>query len=118
MNLRYAFVLFVFILLACSKKTTNFYQGFVLDENNRPIENVRVIESYTIEKMTKTDKSGYFKLNRKPDRLASLVFFKDGYETDTIPAVWSRYGERVQYHFIHKDTTRVTLRTAKQKKLK
>ena len=108
-KIEYTCCLLVLALLSCSKKTTDFYQGVVLDENNIPLENVTVFEEYVKENSTKTDNKGYFKLNRTPNWILSLVFVKEGYKTDTIPAVWA-HGEQVNYQFIKNDTTLVRLK--------
>ena len=113
MRVKYSFYVLIFVLLSCGQKTNDFYQGVVLDENNIPLENVTVFEEYVEENSTKTDNKGYFKLNRTPSRLERLVFEKEGYKTDTIPAVWSQHGEQVSYQFIKNDTTVVRLRTEK-----
>lgn len=101
--------LLLFVLLACEQKTNDFYQGLVLDESGRPIENVMVFEEYGKENRTKTDNKGYFKFNRTPDWLLRLVFVKEGYKTDTIPTVWA-HGEQLHYQFVTNDTTLVRLK--------
>ncbi|MFX0558080.1 carboxypeptidase-like regulatory domain-containing protein [Maribacter sp. CXY002] len=113
MNVNNIFFALVFTLLACGQKPNNFYQGVVLDKNDRPIENVKVFEEFGTENMIRTDTRGYFLLDSSNDRLTRLVFVKEGYKTDTIPTVWSQHGERVGYQFIMNDTTIVRLRTEK-----
>ncbi len=108
-------IFFFFELLACGSMKNTFYQGMVLDENNNPIENVTVFEEYNIEKTTKTNDKGYFKLYRNSDRLGKLVFIKDGYKIDTIPTIWTQHGEQMEYNFIGKETTSVRLRKGKSK---
>ncbi|MFH6602334.1 carboxypeptidase-like regulatory domain-containing protein [Maribacter algicola] len=109
MSVKYSFYVLIFVLLSCGQKTNDFYQGVVLDENNIPLENVTVFEEYVEENSTKTDNKGYFKLNRTPNWILSLVFVKEGYKTDTIPTVWA-HGEQVNYQFIKNDTTQVRLK--------
>ena len=113
MSVKYSFCALVFMLLACRQKTNDFYQGVVLDENNVPLENVTVFEEYFKENSTKTDNNGYFKLNQTPNWLLRLVFVKEGYKTDTIPAVWAQHGEQLKYQFVTNDTTLVRLKKEK-----
>ncbi|WP_300670348.1 carboxypeptidase-like regulatory domain-containing protein [Soonwooa sp.] len=107
--MRKIFYLTFSLLLASCSQVNNFYQGRVVDENGKALENVIVAED-VITKQTKTDKTGYFKLNRTPDWLGNLIFIKEGFVTDTIPSVYHQNGETTKYDFIKKDTTRVTLR--------
>ena len=111
MNVHFQYLALVFVLVACGHKPTKYYQGMVVDENDGPIENVWVFEEHDSKNRTKTDKKGYFRLKRNSELLTHLVFEKEGFKTDTIPAVWSHHGERVDYHFIKEDTTVVRLRT-------
>jgi hypothetical protein len=101
-----------FLLLISCNSVNNFYQGRVVDENGKALENVIVAED-VITKQTKTDKKGYFKLNRSPDWLGNLIFIKEGFLSDTIPTVYHQNGETTEYDFIKKDTTLVRLRSIK-----
>ncbi|TWH98761.1 carboxypeptidase-like protein [Flavobacterium tiangeerense] len=103
------------ILFSCNQ-TNNFYQGQVTDENNKPLEGVIVAED-RIDKHTKTDKDGYFKLDRSQDWLGDLIFVKEGYKTDTIPSVSNQAGETTEYQFIKNDTTIVRLQLVDKIKL-
>lgn len=97
------FCLVVLTFCSCSS-VNNFYQGRVLDEKGNPLSNVIVAED-DIKRQTKTDKYGYFKLDRSPNWLGHLIFIKEGYRTDTIPTVWHQAGENTEYHFIKNDAT-------------
>lgn len=93
----------------CSCNGPNeFYQGKVVDEHDNPIEGVIVAED-NIEKQTRTNKDGYFKLRRSPEWLGDLIFIKEGYKTDTVPSVWHHAGETIEYNFVKDDTTIVRL---------
>ena len=107
------YYILILTLYSCNS-VNNFYQGRVIDEKNNPIEGVIVAEDH-IEKHTKTDKDGYFKLDRSPDWLGRLIFIKEGYKTDTIPTVWHQGEETTEYNFIKKDTTIVRLKTIESK---
>jgi hypothetical protein len=102
---------FLVILFFASCSTMNeFYQGFVIDENNNPIVEVLVSEYQREENQARTDKIGYFKLSKKSCCISDLVFAKAGFRTDTIRTVWHQAGETTKYNFImKKDTTRVKL---------
>jgi len=103
--------LILLALISCND-TNNFYQGRVTDENNNPLVGVIVAED-RIEKHVKTDKNGYFKLDRSPNWLGNLIFVKEGYKTDTLPTVWHQVGETTEYDFIKNDTTIVRLKLTK-----
>ena len=103
------FIFLILIPLACGQKSTNYYQGLVLDENEIPIENVQVFEVYGKENKAKTDKKGYFRLQRNSELLTSLIFQKEGFNTDTVPVYWTQHGEKVHYKFTTIDTTIVRL---------
>lgn len=45
-----------------------------MDENNKPLESVIVIEEDRAENLSKTDITGYLKLNRSQDWAGRLVF--------------------------------------------
>ncbi|MDA3613394.1 hypothetical protein [Polluticaenibacter yanchengensis] len=45
-----------------------------MKENNKPLEGVIVIEEDRAENQSKTDITGYLKLNRSPDWVGRLVF--------------------------------------------
>ncbi len=85
-----------------------------MDENGKSLEGVTVMEENRKVKQTWTDQTGYFKLDRSPDWLGTLVFIKEGYETDTIPSVRRQAGEKVRYNFIENDTTIVRLKAVKR----
>lgn len=110
--MKYMFYTLLLTLLSC-KTANNFYQGKVMDENGKPIEGVNVMEENGNERQTSTDQTGYFKLDRSPDWLGTLVFRKKGYETDTIPSVRRQAGEKVRYNFIENETTVVILKAVK-----
>ncbi|MCB9255838.1 MAG: hypothetical protein H6579_01765 [Chitinophagales bacterium] len=79
---KYFFILLILTLGSCKEKINDFYQGKVLDENGFPLEHV-VVEEYKMGNRTKSDSLGYFKLKRSENWLGSLVFSKEGYESDT-----------------------------------
>lgn len=107
-----ATLILILLFFSCRKNENNFYQGKVVDENDKPIKNVFVNESYT-ENHSKTDEDGYFKLNRNSNSLGELIFTKEGYKIDTIRTVWTQHGEKIEYNFIYNDTTIVKLKSVK-----
>ena len=71
--------LFLYALLVTffsCKSGNKYYHGRVLDENNKPIENVFVVVD-RFEEKSKTNEKGYFKLKRNPDWLGNLIFFQE-----------------------------------------
>ena len=101
----------------------NYFNGIVLDEKNKPIENVKVtvfsisfdngkIEKDSIVITTFTNNKGYFgknstKINYKDLEIHPkiLVFQKKGYKTDTIDTYWqpsSYRNEPEHFYFIYK----------------
>jgi len=114
MMLKILFGLIPLIVGSCND-VNDFYQGHVIDEHNKPLENVLVSEDDAkTGTQTRTDRNGYFNLARKPGWLGSLIFYKAGYQIDTVPTVTRQAGERVNYSFINKkDTTTIILRLIK-----
>lgn len=108
-QMKQAFCLLFLILCSC-RSVNDFYQGRVVDAQNKPLKNVVVSELYR-GSQTSTDTNGYFKLKRYSSSfLGDLVFEKYGYDTDTIPTVWHQAGETTEYGFVKDDTTIVRLR--------
>ncbi len=103
------------LIVGSCNDVNDFYQGQVIDEHNKPLENVLVSEDNTKKgTQTRTDRNGYFKLARTPQWLGTLIFYKAGYEVDSIPTVARQSGERVNYSFIKKDdTTTIVLEQVK-----
>ena len=96
---KYIFLMLIILsLISCGRKINDFYQGRVIDENNNPLEDVIVAED-NLDKQVKTDKTGYFKLHRRPHWLGNLIFIKEGYKTDTIHSVWHQHGETIGIAF-------------------
>ena len=94
-------------LIGCKTKPL-FYQGYVYHDN-QPQENVTVITDDNNQDYTKTDVTGYFKLNKMPNTLTDLIFNKEGFRIDTIPSVWSQHGEKIKYNFINKKMDTIQL---------
>lgn len=97
-----------FIFISCSTKPA-FYKGYVYYDN-KPLKNVTVKKMYDDESFTKTDSTGYFILQKRPNTLRSLIFEKKGFITDTIPSVWTQHGEKVKYTFLNKYSDTIILR--------
>ena len=95
-----AIFLGLLLLIGCNTEPL-FYQGYVY-YGNKPLENVTVKKEY-INETTKTDSSGYFKLNKDPDFLTKLIFIKEKFEVDTVRTIWSSGGEKISYTFLNED---------------
>lgn len=102
---------FSLLTLYSCDSINDYYQGKVTDENGKALEGVMVSELYR-NRQTKTDATGYFKLERSPTWLGELIFSKKGFEIDTIPSVWHQAGETTEYRFVKKDTVEIRLRTS------
>jgi len=98
------------MLFSCRTSVNNFYQGKVLDEHGKPLEGVTIFEEERKNGgVIRTDSTGYFRLDRSPDWLGTLIFIKEGYRTDSIPSIRRQAGEQIKYNFIENDTTIVKL---------
>jgi len=104
---RYLFMLFFFVI-GC-KTINEYYQGYIYDCSYKPIEKAKVTENLVVKKITFTDKSGYFKLQRSKGIIADIIIEKEGYITDTIQTVWTHAGESLDYTFLtkEKDTVKI-----------
>lgn len=105
------FSIVILTLISCNS-ANNFYQGKVLDENEKPIQGVTIFEEERKNSsVATTDSTGYFRLARSPEWLGNLIFIKEGFKPDTIPSVRRQAGERIRYYFIENDTTVVRLKS-------
>jgi len=95
----------------CCNRRQYYYEGYVFDENNQPLSDVRVKEYYTYEwNQCVTDSSGYFKMHRSSrDFLPDLIFEKEGYKSDTVGLVGGRHSGNLFFFFLRerKDTLRM-----------
>ena len=106
------FYILIRTLISCNS-ANNFYQGKVLDENEKPIQSVTIFEEERKNSsVATTDSTGYFRLARSPEWLGNLIFIKEGFKSDTIPSVGRQSGKRIRYYFIENDTTIVRLKSA------
>ncbi|MDR1761044.1 MAG: carboxypeptidase-like regulatory domain-containing protein [Bacteroidales bacterium] len=107
------------LLTACSVRINNYYSGFVVDEIGNPISEVLVCKCFIIDNCIQnenycdtTDERGYFYINREKDLLHKLIFFKDGYVSDTIPIVWTQSGETITYsRLVTSDSSGIIMQT-------
>ena len=105
-------IIILLILTANCKQSQEFYHGYVY-YNNKPVSNVFIKEDVlNSSKNTKTDSTGFFKLQKKPSHLSNLIFTKDGFKTDTIKTVWSQHGEKIRYTFLNTKFDTLVLRTS------
>ena len=104
------FACLLICVVSCDEKSLNYYHGVVVDNNSIPISNVLVKTEYLKTEPTITNENGYFKLVKSPNTLTSLIFYKEGYLTDTISSVYSHGGETLDYRFINKKIDTVPLK--------
>ncbi len=84
--MRSFYITLLLLFLSCKEKQLcDCYHGYVFDEEGVPLANVKVYEEAAISYSTFTDAKGYFNLERD-SFIASLIFEKEGYITDTIRA--------------------------------
>ncbi len=61
------FYILIMTLISCNS-ANNFYQGKVLDENDKPIQGVTIFEEERKNSsVATTDSTGYFRLARSPE---------------------------------------------------
>lgn len=101
------------LLSSCFETTNDYYSGIIVDELDRPVANVLVkedlVDAYAFKKLT--DNNGYFKFKRNEGVLPDIILSKEGFETDTIPMVWTHAGESIEYSdLIKKDSSRFILK--------
>lgn len=103
--------LFLFILIAFSacNGDQNFYHGIVRGEDGKPILDVFVVENKD-GKNTRTDSSGYFRIEKDGNTVNKLIFSKEHYITDTISSANQQQGKTTTVNFLSEDTTIVILK--------
>ena len=109
------FYLMLIVLVSACGYSQMYYQGYVYNARG-PLNNVKVKEADN-SNSTVTDSMGYFKLNKNPDVIKSLIFIKKGYKVDTIKTVWSQHGERLNYIFLNKKMDTIYLKPIDEKNL-
>jgi hypothetical protein len=78
-----AFYFIIIILLSASCQKDSIVRGNVFDNNNFPLENVKVLVNSS-DIYTLTDADGYFEID--PNGLSKeLLFDKDGFELKFLP---------------------------------
>lgn len=98
----------IFFLLAGCKPSVNYYQGYIFDEDKRPIPNATIsLKSDEDKYYVQSDSLGYFKMVITPFYYDHLIIEKIGYKTDTVKTVWMQSGEKLRYCFLN--TTNDTL---------
>jgi len=79
---KYLYFLMI-VYFSCSSPKS--YYGYVCNQQNKPLQNVKVI-SFPKNNYTYTEAKGYFILAKTREISASLIFIKEGYLIDTIPS--------------------------------
>ena len=100
---------YLFLVLTSCDEKSNFYHGVIVDIDKNPISNVKVSMEFNQSESTFSQENGYFKLSKSPDILASLVFKKDNFITDTIPSILTQRGEVLIYNFLNKKPDTIKL---------
>lgn len=95
----YTLLFFTISIIAFAQNQTAKVAGIVLDENNKPIENVNV--SYQTKSAT-TDKNGFYELTIPANQKVILVFTHTALKNITVP-VQLKPGENFEYHVMMND---------------
>lgn len=95
----FTLLFFTISILAFAQNQTAKVAGIVLDENNKPIENVNV--SYQTKSAT-TDKNGFYELTIPANQKVILVFTHTALKNITVP-VQLKPGENFEYHVMMND---------------
>jgi len=95
----FTLLFFTISIIAFAQNQTAKIAGIVLDENNKPIENVNV--SYQTKSAT-TDKNGFYQLTIPANQKIILVFTHTALKSITHP-VQLKPGEEFEYHVMMND---------------
>lgn len=99
------------VFLQC-KTDLSYYQGYIVNENKRPIKNLKVYEKNDKENFSITDKKGYFKIDIIESNINRfLIIEKDNKIIDSIQVIGTQGGEKIKYSFVEgeKDTLFINL---------
>jgi hypothetical protein len=91
-------------IISCKSKNQNFYHGYVYNnENKKPLKNVIVKENLLKNFLSsKTDSTGYFRIQNNTQSIADLIFICENFKKDTVKTIWSQHGENLKYLFLNK----------------
>ncbi|MCW3161417.1 hypothetical protein [Chryseobacterium oryctis] len=87
------------IILLWSCSASKNYEGYIFNNQKKPVKNIKVCEQYTTNCITTNDK-GFFILKKDNTSIRNLVVFSNNKPIDTIRTVWSQHGEKINYSFI------------------
>lgn len=94
-------VFLLLILISCSNKIT-YYHGYIYNEKNEPLENLKIVEDDNLQSYSMTDQHGYFKILERNNYGGNLkVYTIDNVIIDTIWTVYSTHGEKLNYRFVN-----------------
>ncbi|WP_159243422.1 hypothetical protein R8G64_06405 [Tenacibaculum maritimum] len=85
-------------MISCSNKI-KFYHGYIYDTENKPLKNIKVEENDNLKMFSYTNEKGYFKITEKNTFGGNLIVSKKNIILDTIYAVYSSHGEKLNYRF-------------------
>lgn len=92
----------IFSITNCSVKSDFlYYQGYIYNKNNIPVENIEVSEKEKPSQKTYTDKSGFFSLKKERNSISMfLILRKDNTILDSIQVIRKSGGEKINYYFV------------------
>ncbi len=93
-----------FLGISCTV-TPKYYQGYIYSTKKKPISNIKICEQNT-DKCSKTDDSGFFRIEKSENSINDLIVYNDNRAIDTLKTAWSQHGEKINYSFLEnkKDT--------------
>lgn len=108
--MRILILISLMICLFSCEESPKHYHGIIVDQNLKPLSNVKIkLENNPIV-FTSSNKDGFFKLKKDPDLLSNLIFSKKGYKIDTVKTVWIQSGEQEEYIFLNKEVDTIVLK--------
>lgn len=96
-------------LFSCEEKSKH-YLGVVIDQNLKPLSNVKITLDNNSKVFTLSNEEGFFKLKKDPELLSHLIFSKEGYKIDTVKTIWTQNGEQEEYLFLNNKTDTLVLK--------
>jgi hypothetical protein len=97
---------FVCATIGCSDRVNDFYEGYIYNENNQPLEGVQIIEDYPkLASKGLTNNKGYFKFDRSNKNfITNLFVIKHGYRIETIDLQRGNTGQMPSFLFLRKQS--------------
>lgn len=101
-------------LIACSKKSPTYIQGYVYNEQKEPVEGIRIEDPDNKNIFSITNLHGYFRINRMINGKYLYVILKEK-TIDSVYVVRTHPERGASYNFVEgrKDTLFITMKEQK-----